>query len=553
MENNPEHRVTENMIVSKTHKNPFFYWMLLVCIIAFVVFVRIRILATPLERDEGEYAYMGQLFLQGVPPYVEAFNMKLPGTSMMYALFLLLFGQTISAIHLGLLIVTVASTFMIFLLTKKWLDLSSAFVSASSFALLSLSPLFLGFAAHATHFVILFALGGTYVLLHALEHNKTSRVFFSGILFACAFLMKQPGIFFFLFGIIILVILGMKENLSKKRIYQFCSFFFSGFLVPLLLILLIIYLGGAFDRFWFWVIQYAFSYGTDISFSHGMLKLSRMLFLFWDGLPLFCILIGIGVSLVLAGKIPSSTKNILLLFGLFSFLALLPGLQFRFHYFILVLPACCFFIGGAFHVIEHILERNPRWKYILILIFAFVIGEDIYANNAYYFSLSPIDIVRSYYSVNYFAESIPISNFLAEHTTSDERIAVIGSEPQIFFYTKRRSVSGHIYMYGMMEPQPFARRMQEEFIADVERAQPNYIVLFGLSCSWGDDANSDRRIFVWSKHYTSKHYNLIGVVDLLDMNTIQYFWGNAAREYTPVSQNNIFIYERIRTQCTTVK
>ena len=30
----------------------------------FVIIVRIRLLDFPLERDEGEYAYMGQLILQ---------------------------------------------------------------------------------------------------------------------------------------------------------------------------------------------------------------------------------------------------------------------------------------------------------------------------------------------------------------------------------------------------------------------------------------------------------------------------------------------------------
>ena len=34
-----------------------------------VVAIRIRLLGIPLERDEGEYAYAGQLILQGVPPY----------------------------------------------------------------------------------------------------------------------------------------------------------------------------------------------------------------------------------------------------------------------------------------------------------------------------------------------------------------------------------------------------------------------------------------------------------------------------------------------------
>ena len=67
--------------------------------------VRLRLLAMPLERDEGEFAYMGQLMLQGIPPYKLACNMKLPGTYAAYAVIMAVFGQTIAAIHTGLLLV----------------------------------------------------------------------------------------------------------------------------------------------------------------------------------------------------------------------------------------------------------------------------------------------------------------------------------------------------------------------------------------------------------------------------------------------------------------
>src|SRR5437899_7181957 len=55
------------------------WWILLAVVIAVVVFIRIHFLAIPLERDEGEYAYAGQLMLQGIPPYRLAYNMKFPG------------------------------------------------------------------------------------------------------------------------------------------------------------------------------------------------------------------------------------------------------------------------------------------------------------------------------------------------------------------------------------------------------------------------------------------------------------------------------------------
>jgi hypothetical protein len=60
--------------VSTKHK------ILLLVAIMFFSMIRFRLRDMPLERDEGEYAYAGQLLLEGIPPYQLAYNMKLPGT-----------------------------------------------------------------------------------------------------------------------------------------------------------------------------------------------------------------------------------------------------------------------------------------------------------------------------------------------------------------------------------------------------------------------------------------------------------------------------------------
>src|SRR4051794_21625289 len=78
--------------------------------------IRFHLRNTPLERDEGEYAYAGQLMLQGIPPYKLAYNMKLPGTYAAYALILALFGQTPSGVHLGVLLINSVTVFLVFLL-----------------------------------------------------------------------------------------------------------------------------------------------------------------------------------------------------------------------------------------------------------------------------------------------------------------------------------------------------------------------------------------------------------------------------------------------------
>ena len=151
-------------------------WLLVALAVLFVLVVRVRLRDMPLERDEGEYAYAGQLILQGVPPYKEAYNMKLPGTYAAYAAIMAVFGQSPSGIRLGLALVNAASIVLVFLLGRKLLDDAAGLAAAVAFALLSLSPSVLGLAGHATHFVVLAALSATWVLLRALERPPPSRL-----------------------------------------------------------------------------------------------------------------------------------------------------------------------------------------------------------------------------------------------------------------------------------------------------------------------------------------------------------------------------------------
>src|SRR5204863_2480684 len=91
----------------------------LVAVLAFPTLVRLRLLDLPLERDEGEYAYAGQLMLQGIAPYDLAYNMKLPGTYAAYAVIMAAFGETIRGIHLGLFLVNSITILLVYFLGRR--------------------------------------------------------------------------------------------------------------------------------------------------------------------------------------------------------------------------------------------------------------------------------------------------------------------------------------------------------------------------------------------------------------------------------------------------
>src|SRR5208337_3675130 len=109
-------------------------WWFLVLVLVLVAAVRLRLLNFPLERDEGEYAYAGQLMLQGIPPYQLAYNMKFPGAYAGYAVIMALFGQTPAGIHFGVLCLTTLTALMLFWLGKKMLDPTAGMVAATFYA-----------------------------------------------------------------------------------------------------------------------------------------------------------------------------------------------------------------------------------------------------------------------------------------------------------------------------------------------------------------------------------------------------------------------------------
>ncbi len=155
----------------------FWPWLVVLLLLVFVGFIRVRLLDVPLERDEGEYAYAGQLLLQGIPPYELAYNMKLPGTYFIYALGMALFGQSIAGIHLMLLLANSLTIIFVFLLGRQLFGVAAGLAAGASYGILSASAVVYGTAAHATHFVVLFAVPATLVFVERRRIKKTSDIF----------------------------------------------------------------------------------------------------------------------------------------------------------------------------------------------------------------------------------------------------------------------------------------------------------------------------------------------------------------------------------------
>lgn len=161
-----EQKITDDAQVKgqQSCSSPYWVWGVLLAVVLLTAAIRIRLLQVPLERDEGEYAYGGQLILQGLPSDAPLYNIK-PAIYIAYALIQAVFGQTHSGIHIGLLVINAATVFLLFFLAKRLFDPLTAVAAAAAFAILSIGQQVLGFSANREHFVILPALGGILLVL----------------------------------------------------------------------------------------------------------------------------------------------------------------------------------------------------------------------------------------------------------------------------------------------------------------------------------------------------------------------------------------------------
>ena len=517
-------------MVGKTNINTkllwFAWWALATIFFALVIAIRIRLLGIPLERDEGEYAYAGQLILQGIPPYKLAYNMKFPGTYAAYALIMSMFGQTIHAIHLGLLLVNAATIAMIFLIGRRLINLTAGIVAAACYAVLSVSPSVLGLAAHATNFVMLPVLAGTLLILKIRESEQHAfrRLCVSGLLFAIGILMKQPALLFIPFGAICIVWTDARRRLPYKKILVRILTFGMGAVVPMAITILILWRAGVIDKFWFWTINYALEYGGLVPLSQA----PRIFFVSANEVIGPCLgiwmLAGIGAVAGLWNRRMRASAMLLIAFLLFSVLALCVGFYFRYHYFIFILPAVSLLAGFAISEFAHLLTgRMILLRFVPLLVFAALLGLPILSQRRFFFEASPVDACRMIYPESPFPESIRIAEYIREHTGRDDTIAVLGSEPQIYFYSKRHSATGYIYMYGLMEPQKYAQQMQEEMIREIEDARPKYLVSVLMNDSWLYRPQSGPQLFTWANRYTAENYAVAGLVNIRPAETDYFF------------------------------
>jgi hypothetical protein len=520
-------------------------WWFMVAMLVVIAVARLRLLNFPLERDEGEYAYAGQLLLQGIPPYQLAYNMKFPGTYAGYAAIMAVFGQTPAGIHFGLLLLTTATALMLFWLGRKMLDETAGVIAATTYAMLACSTAMFGLAAHATHFCAFFATAGLCLMWQARQNKSGLTSAAAAFLFGTAILMKQHAALIALWAALVWTVwcLRRTELSVGKRLVNLVLLGLA-MILPFLLCCLMLWRAGVFERFWFWTVGYGREYVSitnmaDIwpRFWWSLCTLFSDCWLWWFG--------AVGLAVLWFEPRLQGKRGWLFGFAAASLLATAPGFYFRTHYFLLTIPAAALLAGvaisGGIHLSaqKNSLARFRQWPvgvYVLVLAFALFKYNDVWSVLGRFGS-------HALYGAEPFAEAETTAAFIRANSSPTAQVAVIGSEPEICFLARRHSATGYILTFALMEPQPFARKMQDEMIGEIERAAPEYVVFANVGTSWLQAPGSDMKIFNWWSAYAT-NYDLTGIADTSELLHTRYFWNEDAVRHGRLKNAGLEIYRR---------
>jgi len=466
-------------------------WALIACV---YVACRFNIIAIPLDRDEGLFGYIGQVILDNGVPYRDAIDHKPPGAYYLYALGLLLFPATPSGVHLFLHLYNFLTLIAVYFLARLFAGTRGPGLwSAFAYAVMSSSPLVQGYAASTEMLMLLPLTLSLLCAVSAVRRGSLLWAILSGICGAATFWTKHTGAVFALFGVVCLLfpalVQGRMQGKKPRAAAALGGAWFTGFAGLSLLVTGYFYGKGAFDAFVYWNFTHNYYYGTGQGLFESLPKAWAAVLQIITENPF---VVGTMLLGVLMPAVRRDARGYFsLLFIAASFVATLPGYAYK-HYFAQIVPAAALASGVGFVWLGGALRGKQTQRSVLALCALAALAVPLWLQSGYYFTKSPEELSRDFFSVNPFPETVDAGAFIAQHTAPEDSVFIFGSEAQILFYARRRSASPFALLYPLTRTMyPRYRQHQQQVWNDIARAQPAYIIIVNVPQSVLWDGQAD--------------------------------------------------------------
>lgn len=472
--------------------------ILLLLILLFTLGISLLSIHVPFARDQGVAAYVASLMLDGKAPYRDVYHFNLPGIFFMYALAFKLFGLSVDSINLADALYRCLTLVSVWLLGRKIAGVKSGLWAAFLYGIFStiLYSDYWDMAQKETFTVLPLCLSAL-LLFSALQSERAAllKLFLSGVFSACACCFKPT------LGLAFIVLLAYsikgEDKPARKRLLYLISMCL-GFLLAWTPLIIYLLSHDAFRD----MLEGVFIFGRFYGGSRytGLKALAGLpIIKTWEWLFEWRFLSAAGLIGVIAfSKDDTPGWKFLLLWFVSIYLNVIIQMKFfTYHWIPLLAPVSIFAAKG----ISEILPVFPRRKSGLIHWAAALLAFFLFLGNLWpqaarykrelFYDLGLIskkDFIKPYGKWGFgdvcVNAGLKVADYLAQGTAPGQKVLAFSIEPGIYFHSCRTAPTRFAYdqpltadTRGNERFKAYQQDLREEFMQDLEREHPVYIVV----------------------------------------------------------------------------
>jgi hypothetical protein len=484
----------------------------LALIFALALALRHPIADIPLERDEGEYAYIAQRWLLGEVPYLTNFDQKPPGVFVAYAVIESCIGTSIAAIHWAAQVYTLGTLLLLYWLGKRWFSPTVALLAGLLGAFLTADRSVYANAANTEIFMILPMVGAMLAAQLAVDRHSLWLSLLSGVLGGLAILFKQVAVFDVAYCALFLAFASQRRLLSVAMLV-------IGVAAPLLPVVAYFKGTGAWTQFYDCVIGYNLHYSGSMPLGSYWTNFrltfdGKILPTTWPCYALALVGILGGLWVAVRDRSRNALRPYVVLVGwlLCSACGVAAGGYFREHYFLQTVPMISLLAALGAATLGRLVPAAGSWTGLCITAAAIVVG--VLAGSDYYLRGTPDHKCRLLYGPNPFPESIEVARFIADHSEPDDSVFIYGSEPQVYYYARRKCASRYIFVYPLLRAFPDTRARQLAVLEELRHSPPRFLIGVKVRFSLLEERGAPQDLAQGLITLQKESYDLVAVVPL---------------------------------------
>ncbi len=439
--------------------------------------------SVPLVRDEGEYAHLGLEILGGAIPYLDVYNQKTPFVFYWMSGVQWLFPDDLVAIRLATTLWLGLSALALYAAALHIVGRRAALWAVAAFCLIKVNQGAVFHAASTETFMLGFLAAGLWAAHARAEDGPVWRWWLAGLCAGLAFQTKQTGIVFLGF----LVIERMALRPPRAALGQ-CVWIVSGFASVFAVVIAGFAAAGALDAYLECVFANNVNYvrggsGSGPGPGWGALVASLV---FAAGSNRVLWLGGV-LGLAWLARSRGTGRWLWGLPVLFGVIAAVGG-RLHPHYLEPLVVPLAIGVGALQAELGRRLRdadgwRRAAWVAAVALLWIHPLQPAIRTvTNA------QERVGDSIGRLSPAATALEAARFVRERSEPGERILVVGSEPQIYFYADRRSSARMAFAYPMTGPYPHAEALRERFLRNLEDDGPRWVIVCTLVRSLAEDS-----------------------------------------------------------------